>query len=98
MKIRIPTLAEIVANDPWAPGTTQTWAPRLARKIRDWKRHSIDDAYSAMVGSAGTELNDKQKREIRRAVERVYNHQLMGGTSTALTKPPAYDPERLTAQ
>jgi hypothetical protein len=98
-KLRIPTLTEIIARDPWAPGTTQEWAPRLARKIRDWKRHSIDDAYSAMVASVGTEeLNGEREFDIRRAVERVYNHQLTGGTSTARTKPLAYDPELLTAQ
>jgi hypothetical protein len=98
-KLRIPTLTEIIARDPWAPGTTQEWAPRLARKIRDWKRHSIDDAYSAMVGSVGTEeLNDKREREIRRAVERVYDHQLTGGACTSRSEPLAYDPKRLEAQ
>jgi hypothetical protein len=98
MKIRIPTLAEIVARDPWAPGTTQEWAPRLARKIRDWKRHDIQSAYDAMCSTLGAELNGEREFDIRRAVERVYNHQMTGGASTARAEPLAYDPERLAAQ
>ena len=98
-KLRIPTLTEIIARDPWAPRTTQKWAPRLARKIHCWKWHSIDDAYSAMVASVGTkDLNRDREFAIRRAVERVYNDQMTSGTSNARTEPLAYDPEFLTDQ
>jgi hypothetical protein len=85
MKIRIPTLVEIVANDPWAPGTTQKWAPRMARKIRDHRRHDIQSAYDAMIASLGAELNRKRESEIRRAVERVYNDQLTGESGSNTT-------------
>jgi hypothetical protein len=92
------TLGEIVARAPWSPGTTRTWAPRLARKIRNHSRYDIQSAYDAMVASLGAELNRKRESEIRRAIERVYNDQLTGGTSCPRTEPLAYDPKLLEEQ
>jgi hypothetical protein len=94
MKITVSNKSElaqgIIAKKPWAPGTTQSWAPSVAGTLfRCLVPAQI--AYDAMMAHVGDKnLNEDREFDIRRAVERKYKGQL-GEHTESISKWPEPD-------
>jgi hypothetical protein len=80
----------ILAKKPWAPGTTQKWAPSIVGTMfRCLVPAQV--AYDAMIAHVGdANLNADRESDIRRAVERKYTGQL-GEHTESISKWPEPD-------